>query len=131
MFCMKCGTRVTNVQNPAPNAQQSNQKGWFTDGVRAVANAVTGGALNRDIERQQQQALRQQAQANQDAIDEANQGLEAAERAQLNAEREAERARNSRNQEAIDGVDVVRGRAIWSIQPGQIGRRICERELEV
>ena len=47
-FCMKCGTRVTNVQNPAPNAQQSNQKGWFTDGVRAVANAVTGGALNRE-----------------------------------------------------------------------------------
>ena len=32
--------------------------------------------------------------------------------------------------EAIDGVDVVRGRAIWSIQPGQIARKISERELE-
>ena len=32
--------------------------------------------------------------------------------------------------EAVDGVDVVRGRAIWSIQPGEIARRIKETELE-
>jgi predicted nucleic acid-binding Zn ribbon protein len=125
-FCMKCGTPVTS----APKQTQSSDKGWFTDGVRAVANAVTGGALNRDIQREHQQAVRQQAQADQSVIDEAHQGLQAAERAQLNAEREAEQARNRRNQEAIDGVDVVRGRAIWSIQPGQIARKISERELE-
>ena len=128
-FCMKCGTPVRVATQQQPN-QQPNQKGWFTDGVRAVANAVTGGALTRDIVRQQQQAVRQQAQADQGVIDEAHQGLQAAERAQLNAEREAEQARNRRNQEAIDGVDVVRGRAIWSIQPGQIARKISERELE-
>lgn len=125
-FCMKCGTPVAS----APKQTQSGDKGWFTNGVRAVANAVTGGALNRDIQREQQQAVRQQAQADQGVIDEAHQGLQAAERAQLNAEREAEQARNRRNQEAIDGVDVVRGRAIWSIQPGQIARKISERELE-
>lgn len=125
-FCMKCGTPVAS----APKQTQSNDKGWFTDGVRAVANAVTGGALNRDIAREQQQAVRQQERADQDIIEEAQQGLQAAERAQLNAEREAEQARNRRNQEAIDGVDVVRGRAIWSIQPGQIARKISERELE-
>lgn len=125
-FCMKCGTPVAS----APKQTQSNDKGWFTDGVRAVANAVTGGALNRDIAREQQQAVRQQERADQGIIEEAHQGLQAAERAQLNAEREAEQARNRRNQEAIDGVDVVRGRAIWSIQPGQIARKISERELE-
>lgn len=125
-FCMKCGTPVAS----APKQTQSGDKGWFTNGVRAVANAVTGGALNRDIQREQQQAVRQQAQADQGVIDEAHQGLQVAERAQLNAEREAEQARNRRNQEAIDGVDVVRGRAIWSIQPGQIARKISERELE-
>lgn len=125
-FCMKCGTPVAS----APKQTQSGDKGWFTNGVRAVANAVTGGALNRDIQREQQQAIRQQAQADQGVIDEEQQGLQAAERAQLNAEREAEQARNRRNQEAIDGVDVVRGRAIWSIQPGQIARKISERELE-
>jgi len=123
---MKCGTPVASAPKQAP----SGDKGWFTNGVRAVANAVTGGALNRDIQREQQQAVRQQAQADQSVIDEAHQGLQAAERAQLNAEREAEQARNRRNQEAIDGVDVVRGRAIWSIQPGQIARKISERELE-
>lgn len=125
-FCMKCGTPVAS----APKQTLSNDKGWFTDGVRAVANAVTGGALNRDIARDQQQAVRQQERADQGIIEEAQQGLQAAERAQLNAEREAEQARNRRNQEAIDGVDVVRGRAIWSIQPGQIARKISERELE-
>lgn len=125
-FCMKCGTPVAS----APRQTQSNDKGWFTDGVRAVANAVTGGALNRDIAREQQQAVRQQERADQGIIEEAQQGLQAAERAQLNAEREAEQARNRRNQEAIDGIDVVRGRAIWSIQPGQIARKISERELE-
>lgn len=125
-FCMKCGTPVAS----APKQTQSNDKGWFTDGVRAVANAVTGGTLNRDIAREQQQAVHQQERADQGIIEEAQQGLQAAERAQLNAEREAEQARNRRNQEAIDGVDVVRGRAIWSIQPGQIARKISERELE-
>ena len=131
-FCMKCGMPLGAKAQHQPAASQgsSGQKGWFTDGVRAVANAITGGALNRDIERQQQQAIRQQAQTDQGVIDEAQQGLQAAERAQLNAEREAERARNRRNQEAIDGVDVVRGRAIWSIQSGQIARKISERELE-
>ena len=125
-FCMKCGTPVAS----APKQTRSNDKGWFTDGVRAVANAVTGGALNRNIAREQQQAVRQQERADQGIIEEAQQGLQAAERAQLNAEREAEQARNRRNQEAIDGIDVVRGRAIWSIQPGQIARKISERELE-
>lgn len=119
-FCMKCGTPVTAA---------TSEKGVFTDGVRAVANAVTGGALNRDIERQQQEAVRQQARDDQGQIQQAQQGQQAAERAQRTAEQEAERARDRRNQEAIDGIDVVRGRAIWNIQPGQIARRVTETEF--
>ena len=126
-FCMKCGTPVSAAPQQAP--QQSGEKGWFTDGVRTVANAVTGGALNRDIERQQQQAVRQQARLDQGQIDQAQQGQQAAERAQRTAEQEAERARDRRNQEAIDGIDVVRGKAIWNIQPGQIARRVTESEF--
>ena len=126
-FCMKCGTPVSAA--PQQPQGQSGEKGWFTDGVRAVANAVTGGALNRDIERQQQQAVRQQARDDQGQIEQAQQSQQAAERAQHNAELEAERARDRRNQEAIDGIDVVRGRAIWNIQPGQIARRVTETEF--
>ena len=126
-FCMKCGTPVSAA--PQQPQVQPGQKGWFTDGVRAVANAVTGGALNRDIERQQQQAVRQQARDDQGQILQAQQGQQAAERAQRSAEEEAERARDRRNQEAIDGIDVVRGRAIWNIQPGQIARRVTETEF--
>ncbi len=124
-FCTKCGASVSALQQPA----QAGQKGWFTDGVRAVANAVTGGALNRDIERQQQQAIRQQVLEDQGLINDAQQVQRAAERAQRSAEEEAERARDRRNQEAIDGIDVVRGRAIWNIQPGQIARRVTESEF--
>lgn len=126
-FCMKCGTPVSAA--PQQPQVQPGQKGWFTDGVRAVANAVTGGALNRDIERQQQQAVRQQARDDQGQIQQAQQSQQAAERAQRTAEQEAERARDRRNQEAIDGIDVVRGRAIWNIQPGQIARRVTESEF--
>ena len=32
--------------------------------------------------------------------------------------------------ELVDGVDVVRGHAIWNIMPGEIARRIKESELE-
>ena len=123
-FCMKCGTPVAVAQKSQPG-----EKGWFTDGVRAVANAVTGGALNRDIERQQQQAIRQQARADQGLVDDAQQAQRVAERAQRSAEEEAEHARDRRNQEAIEGIDVVRGRAIWNIQPGQVARRVTESEF--
>ena len=84
-FCTKCGTPVANVQKSAP--ARPEEKGWFTDGVRAVANAVTGGALNRDIERERQQAIRRQAREDQGEIDEARQGRQTAERAQRRARR--------------------------------------------
>lgn len=109
---------------------QNEQKGWFTNGVRAVANAVTCGALNRSIEQEQRQALRAQQQNAQQQINAAQQGQRNAERNAAQIEREAERQRDRRAMEAVEGVDVVRGRAIWSIQPGEIGRRISERELE-
>ena len=32
--------------------------------------------------------------------------------------------------ELVDGIEVVRGRAIWNIQPGEVARRIKESELE-
>lgn len=126
-FCMKCGTPVAAA--PQQPQGQPGQKGWFTDGVRAVANAVTGGALNREIAREQQQAVRQQARDDEGQIAQAQQGQQAAERAQRTAEEEAERARDRRNQETIDGIDVVRGRAIWNIQPGQVARRVTETEF--
>lgn len=117
------------AQNTQP-AVQSGQKGWFTDGVRAVANAVTGGQLNRDIQREQQVAVRQQARADRGEIQDAQQAQQSAERAQIRAEHEAERARDRRSMEAVDGVDVVRGRTIWNIQPGEVARKIKESELE-
>ena len=126
-FCMGCGAPV--AQNTQP-AAQSGQKGWFTDGVRAVANAVTGGQLNRDIQREQQTAVRQQARADRGEIQDAQQAQQSAERAQIRAEREAQRARDRRSMEAVDGVDVVRGRTIWNIQPGEVARKIKESELE-
>lgn len=133
-FCTKCGARVEQAgvqQQPAgQQPMQPGQKGWFTDGVRAVANAVTGGQLNRDIQREQEAAVRQQARQDQGEIQEAQQAQQNAERDAARAEREAERARDRRSMEAVDGVDVVRGRVIWNINPGEVARRIKESELE-
>lgn len=118
----------------APQAPQApmggEQKGWFTNGVRAVADAITGGALNRSIAREQQQALSAQNREAQAQIQDAQNAQRSAEQEASRALRESERQRDRRAMEAVDGVDVVRGRAIWSMQPGEIGRRISERELE-
>ena len=122
-------------QMPKPARPQMPQpagtdKGFFTNAVRTVANVVTGGELNREIERERQQAINQQRQNDNGEILSAQQSEQAAVRAQIQAEREAERARDRRAMEAVDGIDVVRGRAIWNIQPGEIARKISERELE-
>ena len=116
----------------APHAPQSPQgsKGMFTNAVRSVANAMTGGALNRQIAEEQRRAVNQQANESQSEIREARNAQQQAEQAQIAAEREAERARDRRSMEAVDGVDVVRGRTIWNIQSGEIARKISERELD-
>ena len=117
------------VMPHAPLSSQGN-KGMFTNAVRSVANAMTGGALNRQIAEEQRHAVNQQAAAGQSEIREAQNAQRQAEQAQIAAEREAERSRDRRSMEAVDGVDVVRGRTIWNIQPGEIARKISERELE-
>ena len=126
-FCMGCGTPIAQTSQSAAEAET---KGWFTNGVRAVANTITGGQLNRDIQREQQAAVNQQSRAEQGEIRDAQQAQRSAEQAQIRAEREAERARDRRSMEAVEGVDVVRGRTIWNIQPGEIARKIKESELE-
>ena len=115
---------------PQPGAPSGENKGRFTNAVRAAANALTGGELNRQIEREQNQTLREQAREAQDEIRDARQAQLAAERAQIRAERDAERAADRRSMELVDGIEVVRGRAIWNIQPGEVARRIKESELE-
>ncbi len=115
----------------APSQPQAPQnKGMFTNAVRAVANAVTGGALNRQIASEQRAAVNQQANAGREEVRQAQNAQRQAEQAQRSAEQEAERARDRRSMEAVDGVNVVRGRTIWNIQPGEIARKISERELE-
>lgn len=86
--------------------------------------------MNREITREQNQALRQQAQESTQEKNDARQAQQETERARIRAEREAERSADRRSMELVDGIEVVRGRAIWNIQPGEIARRIKERELE-
>jgi hypothetical protein len=86
--------------------------------------------MERDIQKEQDRAVRQQANVDQTAIEDANAREQQAVANQLRAEREAQRASDRRSMEAVDGIDVVRGRAIWNIQPGEIARRISEIELE-
>lgn len=112
----------------APTAPTT--KGIFTDAVRSVANAITGGALNEEIAREQQRAVNRQARNDQYEIQQAQDETQQAEQAQIAAEREAERVRDLRSAELVDGIEVVRGKAIWSIHSGDIAHRISENELE-
>lgn len=116
---------------PTPGMPQKPQeKGFFTNAVRNVANVLTGGELNRQINTEQDAALLRQARELNGEIRQANQQAQDAVRAQARAERDAERAADRRSMEIVDGIDVVRGRAIWNIQPGEIARHIKESELE-
>lgn len=159
-FCMNCGTPVAAQQQQQQPGEPA-QKGWFTDAIRAGANFITGGQLNRDIQQEQQAAINQQLQnsqregrnvnsnetynartpqrqAQQTAVNqqarnsqrETQQSDRQIEQEQIRAERESQRARDRRSMEAVDGIDVVRGRTIWNIQPGEVARRIKESELE-
>lgn len=125
---MQPGRPVQPVRPQQPGSDA--QKGFMANLGRAVGNFVSGGALNRDIQRQRDEAARVQAQADRGDIRDAQQAQQTAEQAQIRAEREAERARDQRAMDAVDGLDVVRGRAIWNNQSGEIARRISERELE-
>ena len=125
---MQPGRPVQPVRPQQPGSDA--QKGFMANLGRAVGNFVSGGALNRYIQRQRDEAARVQAQADRGDIRDAQQAQQTAEQAQIRAEREAERARDQRAMDAVDGLDVVRGRAIWNIQSGEIARRISERELE-
>ena len=128
-FCTLCGAKIMQQGTVQCDSVQAEQKGWYTDGVRAVANALTGGQLNRDIAREQNAAVNRQGNQARTQILEAQQARQTTEQALIRAEREAERARDRRSQEAVDSVDIVRGCVIWSIQPGEIARRIKESEL--
>lgn len=157
-FCMKCGQPLSsNMKSVTPKPQAPvmpqrpkmpqkpampqrpkaptmpkapENKGFMADLGRAIGNAVSFGALNRDIESRQREAVNSQVRESQDAINEAQRAQQTAEQAQIAAEREAERARDLLAMEAVEGIDVVRGRAIWNIQAGEVARRISERELE-
>lgn len=119
-----------------PEGQNPNNetKGFFTNTVRRVANAMTGGAVDREISRQ---AVNDYRRNNQDQIQEQQQQLNELQAAVRNEQRQLdrevrnrERSRAQYNLDLIDGVEVVRGHAIWDIQPGEIARRIKESELE-
>ena len=68
----------------SPQAPQTPQasKGMFTNAVRSVANAMTGGALNRQIAEEQRRAVNQQATESQSEIRDARNAQQQAEQAQ-------------------------------------------------
>lgn len=112
-FCTSCGFKVLH-QGPAPSTiVPTGLKGGFADDARAIVNTSTGVQQDRDISNKQNAGVNQQS----------------TDQALIRAEHEAERARDRRSQEAVAGVDVVRGCVIWNIQPGEIARRIKESEL--
>lgn len=115
----------------APGASTGNgDKGFFTNTVRRAANAITRGAIDREVENARRQGASEQGRDMRDQLQQAQQAQRRAEEDAIRAERDAQRQRDRRSMEAVDGVEVVRGRAIWNIQPGEIARKLKESELE-
>lgn len=96
-------------------------KGTFTNAVESLDNALASGVPNG--QHQQTRNVQYKIPDHRDI-----QIQMAAE--QVRSERNTERATDRRSMEFVDGIEIVRGRAIWNIQPGEVARRIKESELE-
>lgn len=115
-FCTGCGANV------AQSAMQTGEKGFIGDAVRAVGNAISSGVRtvvdavsNYSAERRENEsgAMRDETRNR-----------------EVNTIREANRQRDRRNTELFNGtVDIVQGKAIWNIQPGEVARRLKQSEL--
>lgn len=121
-FCPACGTPFGE-----PSAEE---KGILRDAANFVRGAVHGGqrAVQQDHRRQDEERVRQEA---------ANLGLEvnkpnrnAGSTPQANpTESQPVQRRHVIDTDSVEGVNIVSGRAIWSIEKGQLARLITETEL--
>lgn len=116
-FCTKCGAKIA-VQQP----QQGNDKG-IIDNIRHFGTFLQHGSsgVQQEIRHEEQQRLRQQAQAMGMEVVEPQSGRQAPQQTQHH--------RLTVDTNSIEGVSLVSGRAIWEIQKGQIARLITEIEF--
>lgn len=115
-FCTGCGTNVAQA------AKQASEKGFIGDtlraagnviasGARTIANAVTGNSTER--RENEPSSMRDETR-----------------NSEVRTIREDNRQRDRRNTELFNGtVDVVQGKAIWNIQPGEVARKLKQSEL--
>ena len=115
-FCTGCGTNVAQA------AKQASEKGFIGDtlraagnviasGARTIANAVTGNSTER--RENEPSSMRDETR-----------------NSEVRTIREDNRQRDRRNTEPFNGtVDVVQGKAIWNIQPGEVARKLKQSEL--
>lgn len=133
-FCTKCGQSMAQVVQPTKESPQPDAND--EKGLREIAYGLTHPGvvlsqgtrgIQQDIRREDEVHAREEAQ---------RLGYEMVkppkpEEGQL-PERQPYDATDQRPaviSDSIDSIDIVRGKAIWNIQPGQIARRITEAEF--
>lgn len=140
-FCTKCGTKIGAVpQQPTQNSVQGDKGFW--DNVTHPGTFLRQGSqgVDRQVRREQEARLQQQAQAMGMEINkpprngQAVQQQSPANNTQTSSgiQQSAQQSQSRRliiDTDSIEGVSLVSGRAIWDIQKGQIARLITEAEF--
>lgn len=142
-FCISCGQPVAVVQQQSANrptpmrpvAQPQRPTAQpISTGNKGLGTFFRGGmqAIRNERKREERAAAEQQINrlAEQYGYEISKPNPHAGSTQQNVRQQAPAQPQNQPRQIQIEGVDMVRGRAIWNIGQGQIARKISERELE-
>lgn len=126
-FCTKCGTKVSTQPTVVKSEMDSANKG-FINNVSHLGTFLRQGSqgVDRQMRREQEAQLRQQAQA---------MGLEVNKPQSGNSQAQStsNQVQQSRqlvvDNTSVEGINLVSGRAIWDIKKGEVGRLVTEAEF--
>ena len=140
-FCTKCGAKMSPAsQQPVQKSAQGDKGFW--DNITHPMTFLRQGSegVDRQVRREQEARLQQQAQALGMEVNkpprngQAAQQQSSANNAQTSAgnqqpSQQPQSRRLTVDNTSVEGINLVSGRAIWDIQKGQIARLITEVEF--
>ena len=126
-FCTKCGAKVQTSDAPA---EQSNNKG-IIDNITHLGTFLQRGSrgVEREIRQENRERIQQEAEALGLEVRKPQHGRDHETEPEKPRERRLHVAEHTFGNPTAETLDVVSGRAIWSINPGEVARRITEREF--
>lgn len=125
-FCTKCGTPISS-----PVSENQSEKGLI-DNITHLGTFIQRGSQGVQNEIRNEQRARLEQEARNLGMEVVKPSMSGPLNTMLNTDNMNGQPRERRisvDSESVEGVEIVNGRAIWSIQKGQVARLITEAEF--